>query len=98
MGDFDHYRARLGQSELAALMARNNLRLFLRNMPYEAPPHLLRQRVAALIEAQAAACAQLSVADRETFRQRGGLAFLSEVISFAPAAGQRRLRAVVGSL
>jgi lysophospholipase L1-like esterase len=98
MGDFDHYRARLGQSELAALMARNNLLLFLRNMPYEAPPHLLRQRVAALIEAQAAACAQLSVADRETFRQRGGLAFLSEVISFAPAAGQRRLRAVVGSL
>ena len=96
--DFESYRSRLGHSELEIVSARNNLILFLRNMPYRSPPELLRERVAGLIEEQAAAYLRLGAAEREAFRRRGGLAFLTQSVAFVPAGRQSDLQKLLRSL
>lgn len=98
IGEFEHYRDRLGYSELAAARARNNLILFLRNMPYRTTPVLIRERVGELIEVQAAVYQQLSADDRDLFRRSGGLAFLGEALSFAPPWRRSSLAATVHDL
>ncbi len=85
LAGFESCRDRLGYTALADILARNDLILFLRNMPYLSPPPLLRERVAALLEGQLGRFRRLAPADRERFRRAGGLAFLRKAVSFAPA-------------
>lgn len=98
IGKFEHYRDRLGYSEVSAALARNNLILFLRNMPYRTTPVLIRERVSELIEAQAAVYQRLSAEDRDLFRSSGGLAFLGEALSFAPSWRRSSLAAILEEL
>ena len=81
---YESSRDRLGYTGLAEALARNDLILFLRNMPYPSPPPLLRQRVAELVEGQVALFGRLTAAERERFRRAGGLAFLRRAVPFAP--------------
>ena len=85
LAGFESCRDRLGYTALADILARNDLILFLRNMPYLSPPPLLRERVAALLEGQLGRFRRLAPADRERFRRAGGLAFLRKAVSFAPS-------------
>jgi lysophospholipase L1-like esterase len=98
MRSFEQYQSLLGTSGLSAALARNNLILFLINMPYASPPMLLRERVADLIEEQLDAVVSLPVAQRQQFLGRGGAAFLEQATSFAPGARQHRLQSLVGQL
>lgn len=95
---FEQYRALLGTTELAEALARNNLILFLVNMPYSSPPIILRERVADLIEEQIDAVVGLPAAQRQIFLGRGGAAFLQQAASFASGARQPRLQALVAQL
>ena len=95
---FEEYRALLGTTGLAEALARNNLILFLINMPYSSPPIILRERVADLIEAQIDAVVGLPAAQRQQFLGRGGAAFLAQAAGFAPDARQPHLQALVARL
>ena len=63
------------------VLARNDLILLLRNMPYQQRPPILVRRLAYLIDVQLRALAQLSYAQIADFAHRGGFVFLTSVIA-----------------
>ena len=94
--NYDEYARQLGYSLRDRISHRNDLILFLRKMPYTAPPPVLRRRVAALIREQVEDVLQLNPAPYRDFVDRGGLVFLARMLDFllpgGPRSAQERTR------
>ena len=71
----------LGYGLRDEVLARNDLILLLRNMPYQQRPLTLLHRLAHLTDAQLRALPQLSYAQIADFARRGGFAFLASIIA-----------------
>ena len=78
---YEAYCRFLGYGLRDEVLARNDLILLLRNMPYQRRPPTLVDRLACLIEAQLRALPQLSYGQIADFAGRGGFAFLASVIA-----------------
>ena len=78
---FNEYTRRLGYGTRDQILARNDLILLLRNMPYAESPPILERRLAELIGVQLRELPSLSYAQIANFARRGGFAFLAEVIA-----------------
>ena len=81
LDDFAGYCRRLGYGVRERVLARNDLILLLKNMPYAERPPILEQRLAHLISEQLADLPKLSYAQIADFAHRGGVAFLAAVIA-----------------
>jgi lysophospholipase L1-like esterase len=92
LASFEEYARRLGYSPRQQVHARNDLILFLRNMPYQERPQVLRQRLAELVAAQLAELPGLSYGEILDFARRGGLYFLEETIALVEEGDQAPLR------
>ena len=80
LDDFAGYCRRLGYGVRERVLARNDLILLLKNMPYAERPPILEQRLAHLVGEQLADLPKLSYAQIADFAHRGGVAFLAAVI------------------
>ena len=78
---FDGYCRRLGYGVRERVLARNDLILLLKNMPYAERPPILEQRLAHLVGESLADLPKLSYAQIVDFARRGGVAFLAAVIA-----------------
>ena len=81
LDDFAGYCRRLGYGVRERVLARNDLILLLKNMPYAERPPILEQRLAHLVGEQLADLPKLSYAQIADFARRGGVAFLAAVIA-----------------
>ena len=81
LDDFAGYCRRLGYGVRERVLARNDLILLLKNMPYAERPPILEQRLAHLVGEQLADLPKLSYAQIADFAHRGGVAFLAAVIA-----------------
>ena len=81
LDDFAGYCRRLGYGIRERVLARNDLILLLKNMPYAERPPILEQRLAHLVGEQLADLPKLSYAQIADFARRGGVAFLAAVIA-----------------
>ena len=81
LDDFAGYCRRLGYGIRERVLARNDLILLLKNMPYAERPPILEQRLAHLVGEQLADLPKLSYAQIADFAHRGGVAFLAAVIA-----------------
>lgn len=102
IAEFAEYTRRLGYSARERVHHRNNLILFLQNMPYEERPRVLRERLAALVSLQLVELLKLSYGEIRGFARKGGVYFLARTIELLDPADRERLRAqlteVVGPL
>lgn len=92
------YCRRLGYSARDRVYSRNDLILFLRDMPYGERPGILRARLAELISLQLAELLELSYGEIQEFARRGGFYFLAQTIDLADPTDQVRLRAQLEEL
>ena len=81
LDDFAGYCRRLGYGVRERVLARNDLILLLKNMPYAERPPILEQRLAHLVGEQLADLPKLSYAQIADFAHRGGVTFLAAVIA-----------------
>ena len=81
LDDFAGYCRRLGYGVRERVLARNDLILLLKNMPYAQRPPILEQRLAHLVGEQLADLPKLSYAQIADFAHRGGVTFLAAVIA-----------------
>ena len=81
LDDFAGYCGRLGYGVRERVLARNDLILLLKNMPYAERPPILEQRLAHLVGEQLADLPKLSYAQIADFARRGGVNFLAAVIA-----------------
>ena len=81
LDDFAGYCRRLGYGVHERVLARNDLILLLKNMPYAERPPILEQRLAHLVGEQLADLPKLSYAQIVDFAHRGGVTFLATVIA-----------------
>ena len=61
---------------------RNDLILFLRNMPYREPPAVLRRYVAELMGRQIEDISQFEATQRRNFAEQKGMVFLFRMVDF----------------
>ena len=85
------YRAGIAYPLDEQVERRNDLMVFLRQMPYTRPPAALRRSLAALLEAQIETLPQLSANRRSDFIQRGGMQFLGRILDFLLPEDRRAL-------
>ena len=78
---FDGYCRRLGYGIRERVLARNDLILLLKNMPYAERPPILEQRLAHLVGEQLADLPKLSYAQIADFARRRGVIFLAAIIA-----------------
>ena len=81
LDDFAGYCRRLDYGVRERVLARNDLILLLKNMPYAERPPILEQRLAHLVGEQLADLPKLSYAQIADFARRGGVTFLAAVIA-----------------
>ena len=81
LDDFAGYCRRLGYGVRERVLARNDLILLLKNMPYADRPPILEQRLAHLVGEQLTDLPKLSYAQIADFARRGGVTFLAAVIA-----------------
>ena len=81
LDDFAGYCRRLGYGVRERVLARNDLILLLKNMPYAERPPILEQRLAHLVGEQLADLPKLSYAQIADFARRGGVNFLAVIIA-----------------
>ncbi|MCY4603570.1 MAG: hypothetical protein OXE49_05000, partial [Gemmatimonadetes bacterium] len=81
LDDFDGYCRRLGYGVRERVLARNDLILLLKNMPYAERPPILEQRLAHLVGEQLADLPKLSYAQIADFARRRGVIFLAAIIA-----------------
>ena len=81
LDDFAGYCRRLGYGVRERVLARNDLILLLKNMPYAERPPILEQRLAHLVGEQLADLPKLSYAQIADFAHRGGVTFLAAIIA-----------------
>ena len=96
--NYDEYARQLGYSLRDRISHRNDLILFLRKMPYTAPPPVLRRRVAALIREQVEDVLQLNPAPYRDFVDRGGLVFLARMLDFLLPGDREALKSELEAL
>ena len=84
LDDFAGYCRRLGYGVRERVLARNDLILLLKNMPYAERPPILEQRLAHLVGEQLADLPKLSYAQIADFAHRGGVHFLAAIIADLP--------------
>ncbi len=96
--DYETYFNRLDFPLEEQISRRNDLMVFLRKMPYTAPPPALRQSIAELMRAQLRDIPQLSATARRQFISRGGLRFLTHMLDFLPANDRRDLKPALQQL
>ena len=89
--DFASYTHQLGYTLLDQINTRNDLMIFLRHMPYETPPAILRRQVAERFAAQLRDIPRLSPADRRILVDRGLLVFLDRMLDFLLPADRQQL-------
>lgn len=80
LDDFAGYCRRLGYGVRERVLARNDLILLLKNMPYTEKPPILQRRLARLVGEQLADLPKLSYAQIVDFARRGGFRFLAAII------------------
>lgn len=98
IGPFSEYTSRLGYGLQQRVLARNDLILLLRNMPYRQRPQILAARLAELVAAQLRELPQLSYAQIADFARRGGFVFLLDVIKEMGDQDRQRLAGVLDAL
>ena len=81
LDDFAGYCRRLGYGIRERVLARNDLILLLKNMPYAERPPILEQRLAHLVGEQLADLPKLSYAQIADFARRRGVIFLAAIIA-----------------
>ena len=81
LDDFAGYCRRLGYGVRERVLARNDLILLLKNMPYAERPQIVEQRLAHLVGEQLADLPKLSYAQIADFAHRGGVTFLAAIIA-----------------
>ena len=81
LDDFAGYCRRLGYGVRERVLARNDLILLLKNMPYAERPPILEHRLAHLVGEQLADLPKLSYAQIADFARRGGVRFLAAIIA-----------------
>ena len=84
LDDFAGYCRRLGYGVRERVLARNDLILLLKNMPYAERPPILEQRLAHLVGEQLADLPKLSYAQIADFAHRGGVHFLAAITADLP--------------
>ena len=81
LDDFAGYCRRLGYGVRERVLARNDLILLLKNMPYAERPPILEQRLSHLVGEQLADLPKLSYAQIADFARRRGVIFLAAIIA-----------------
>ena len=81
LDDFAGYCHRLGYGIRERVLARNDLILLLKNMPYAERPPIVEQRLVYLVGEQLADLPKLSYAQIVEFAHRGGVTFLAAIIA-----------------
>lgn len=95
---FAQYCQRLGYGVQQRVLARNDLILLLRNMPYRDRPQVLEERLVGLVAEQLSELPKMSYAQIEDFAGRGGFVFLAKVIEEAGDGNRQRLAAQLMTL
>lgn len=95
---FAQYCRRLGYGVQQRVLARNDLILLLRNMPYRDRPQVLEERLSGLVAEQLSELPKMSYAQIEDFAGRGGFVFLAKVIEEAGDGNRQRLAAQLMTL
>ena len=95
---FAQYCRRLGYGVQQRVLARNDLILLLRNMPYRDRPQVLEERLVGLVAEQLSELPKMSYAQIEDFAGRGGFVFLAKVIEEAGDGNRQRLAAQLMTL
>jgi len=91
LGDFEGYSRRLGYGIRKRVFSRNDLIFFLRDMPYEKRPRILRETLAELVSLQLEELLKLSYGEIQVFARKGGVGFLAQTIEILDPADQERL-------
>ena len=103
-GDFDRldsfagYSRRLGYGVCDRVLARNDLILLLRRMPYRQRPRTLERRLVQLVDEQLRGLPKMSYAQIADFARRGGFRFLADTIGELGADDQNQLSARLQAL
>lgn len=93
LAEFAEYTRRLDYSVRDRVYHRNNLIHFLRDMPYEERPRVVRERLAELVSLQLVELLKLSYGEIRDFARKGGVYFLAQTIELLDSADRERLRA-----
>ena len=80
--NYEAYAHQLGYSLWDRVFYRNDLILFLRNMPYREPPPILRRYVAELMGRQIEDISQFEATQRRNFAEQKGMVFLFRMVDF----------------
>ena len=96
--EYSAYADQLGYALLDQISTRNDLMIFLRQMPYRHPPPILRRQVADLMRQQMRDIPRLEAEERRDLVRRGGLVFLSRMLDFALPDDRRLLAPRLKSL
>ncbi|NKB71151.1 MAG: hypothetical protein GKR89_29115 [Candidatus Latescibacteria bacterium] len=88
---FAAYRGQIDYPLDQEIDRRNDLMVFLRQMPYTRPPAALRRSLAVLLAAQIEAVGHLASEHRRVFVQRGGMRLLGRLYNFLLPEDRRAL-------
>jgi tetratricopeptide (TPR) repeat protein len=96
--DYEAYYGQLHYPLAEQVGRRNDLILFLLQMPYHTPPLSLRQSLASLVRLQLEAIPRLEADQRRAFVARGGLRFLGRVLDYLLPEDRRSLEQALARL